>query len=136
MNVSGLMQPGVIEIDSNGSIGDRYAKFLRKAFASAHLNVLLGSAFSVDVVPTLAQRESWFQKVDEQVRDCSEGERDGWLVTRALLRVEYFHSIMDPLRVADPTDFQLAFVDAVCHLVSNRGTTTIPKRVIFFHDEL
>ena len=41
-------------------IDDAYAKFLRKAFASAHINVLLGSAFSINAVPTLGERESWF----------------------------------------------------------------------------
>ena len=83
-------------------------------------------------MPTLEGRESWFQAVDEHVRDCAEAEKGRWLTARALLRAEYFKSIMYPLRKADATDPQRAFVASACGLVENRGTTTLPKRVNFF----
>lgn len=59
----------IASLDDDGAvyIDDAYAKFLRKAFASAHINVLLGSAFSINAVPTLGKRESWFQAVDTLV---------------------------------------------------------------------
>lgn len=107
-------------------------KFLRKVFASAHINVLLGSGFSGSVVPVLQGRESWFQTVDEHIRDCPVNERETWLSARALLRAEYFKSIMHPLRKADATEPQKAFVASACRLIENRGTTTLPKRVNFF----
>lgn len=128
-----LRQSRLITVSEGGLITEAgHAKFLRKAFASAHINVLLGSAFSINVVPTLEGRESWFQAVDEHVRDCAEAEKGRWLTARALLRAEYFKSIMHPLRKADATDPQRAFVASACGLVENRGTTTLPKRVNFF----
>lgn len=110
--------------------GDQRAKFLRNVFASGHINVLLGSAFSVGVVPTLGKRESWFQSLDEKLRGCP---GDGvWGCARGLLRAEYFRSVMLPLRGVRPYASQLDFIAAVANLVSKRGTTTIPKRVNFF----
>lgn len=128
-----LRQSRLITVSEGGLItDDGHAKFLRKAFASAHINVLLGSAFSINAVPTLEGRESWFQAVDEHVRDCAEAEKGRWLTARALLRAEYFKSIMYPLREADATDLQKALVSSACGLVENRGTTTLPKRMNFF----
>lgn len=124
----------VVSLDDNDNscIEEENAKFLRKVFASAHINVLLGSGFSGSVVPILQGRESWFQTVDEHIRDCPGNEREMWLSARALLRAEYFKSIMHPLCEADATELQKAFVASACRLIENRGTTTLPKRVNFF----
>ena len=124
----------VVSLDDNDNscIEEENAKFLRKVFASAHINVLLGSGFSGSVVPVLQGRESWFQTVDEHIRDCPGNEREMWLSARALLRAEYFKSIMHPLCEADATELQKAFVASACRLIENRGTTTLPKRVNFF----
>lgn len=124
----------VVSLDNNDNscIEEENAKFLRKVFASAHINVLLGSGFSGSVVPVLQGRESWFQTVDEHIRDCPGNEREMWLSARALLRAEYFKSIMHPLCEADATELQKAFVASACRLIENRGTTTLPKRVNFF----
>lgn len=88
----------------NLRVEEESAKFLRKVFASAHVNALLGSGFSGSMVPVLQGRESWFQTVDERMRDCSENKKDTWLTVRSLLRAEYFKTIMHPLREADATD--------------------------------
>lgn len=124
----------IVSLDDNDnlSIEEENAKFLRKAFASAHINVLLGSGFSGSVVPVLQGREPWFQTVDERIRDCPENEKETWLSARAFLRAEYFKSIMHPLREVDATELQKAFVASACRLIENRGTTTLPKRVNFF----
>ena len=124
----------VVSLDDNDNscIEEENAKFLRKVFASAHINVLLGSGFSGSVVPVLQGRASWFQTVDEHMRDCPGNEREMWLSARALLRAEYFKSIMHPLCEADATELQKAFVASACRLIENRGTTTLPKRVNFF----
>lgn len=124
----------VVSLDDNDNscIEEENAKFLRKVFSSAHINVLLGSGFSGSVVPVLQGRESWFQTVDEHIRDCPGNEREMWLSARALLRAEYFKSIMHPLCEADATELQKAFVASACRLIENRGTTTLPKRVNFF----
>ena len=124
----------VVSLDDNDNscIEEENAKFLRKVFASAHINVLLGSGFSGSVVPVLQGRESWFQTVDEHIRDCPGNEREMWLSARARLRAEYFKSIMHPLCEADATELQKAFVASACRLIENRGTTTLPKRVNFF----
>lgn len=61
----------IIEVDVNGGIRNEQLAFLRKVFANAHVNILIGSAFSLKVVPTLGHRESWFQEVDERLRDRS-----------------------------------------------------------------
>lgn len=67
----------VVSLDDNDNscIEEENAKFLHKVFASAHINVLLGSGFSGSVVPVLQGRESWFQTVDEHIRDCPGNER-------------------------------------------------------------
>lgn len=128
------MREILVPLDDNDNmrIEEENAKFLRKVFASAHINVLLGSGFSGSVVPVLQGRESWFQAVDEHMRDCSGNERETWLSARALLRAEYFKSIMYPLREAHATEPQKAFVASACRLIENRGTTTLPKRLNFF----
>lgn len=61
----------IIEVDVNGGIRNEQLAFLRKVFANAHVNILIESAFSLEVVPTLGHRESWFQEVDERLRDRS-----------------------------------------------------------------
>ena len=128
------MREILVPLDDNDNmrIEEENAKFLRKVFASAHINVLLGSGFSGSVVPVLQGRESWFQAVDEHMRDCPGNERGMWLSARALLRAEYFKSIMHPLREAHATEPQKAFVASACRLIENRGTTTLPKRLNFF----
>lgn len=124
----------IVPLDDNDNLRNQEenTKFLRMVFASAHINVLLGSGFSGSVVPVLQGRESWFQTVDEHIRDCPENEMKMWLSARALLRAEYFKSIMYPLRKADATEPQKAFIASACMLIENRGTTTLPKRVNFF----
>lgn len=128
------MREILVPLDDNDNmrIEEENAKFLRKVFASAHINVLLGSGFSGSVVPVLQGRESWFQAVDEHMRDCPGNERGMWLSARALLRAEFFKSIMHPLREAHATEPQKAFVASACRLIENRGTTTLPKRLNFF----
>ena len=111
-------------------IDDAYAKFLRKAFASAHINVLLGSAFSINAVPTLGERESWFQSVDTLVRERPKDTV--WNTARGLLRAEYFKAVMLPLLGMQPDLSQLGFASTVMRLVAERGTTTLPRRVNFF----
>ena len=122
----------LVKCDSSGApaVDDDRRTFLRKALASAHLNVLLGSAFSIETVPTLDNRESWFQAVDERL-GASPAD-SFWGVARALLRAEYFYSIMAPLKGKQPTGVQLAFVSAIVELIADRGTTTLPKRVNVF----
>lgn len=111
-------------------IDDAYAKFLRKAFASAHINVLLGSAFSINAVPTLGERESWFQAVDTLARERPKDTV--WNTARGLLRAEYFKAVMLPLLGMQPDLSQLGFASTVMRLVAERGTTTLPRRVNFF----
>lgn len=111
-------------------IDDVYAKFLRKAFASAHINVLLGSAFSINAVPTLGERESWFQAVDTLARERPKDTV--WNTARGLLRAEYFKAVMLPLLGMQPDLSQLGFASTVMRLVAERGTTTLPRRVNFF----
>jgi len=119
-------------LDDDGAvyIDDAYAKFLRKAFASAHINVLLGSAFSINAVPTLGKRESWFQAVDTLVREHPKDTV--WGTVRGLLRAEYFMAVMLPLFGAEPDYSQLDFASTVMRLVAERGTTTLPRRANFF----
>lgn len=92
-------------------IDDAYAKFLRKAFASAHINVLLGSAFSINAVPTLGERESWFQAVDTLARERPEDTV--WNTARGLLRAEYFKAVMLPLLGMQPDLSQLGFASTM-----------------------
>ena len=119
-----VSRDGVLRID------DAYAKFLRKAFASAHINVLLGSAFSINAVPTLGERESWFQAVDTLARERPKDTV--WNTARGLLRAEYFKAVMLPLLGMKPDLSQLGFASTVMRLVAERGTTTLPRRVNFF----
>lgn len=131
MSENGFQQSRLITVVEGDSIVDgEHAKFLRKAFASAHINVLLGSAFSISTVPTLGKRESWFQAIDTHVREYPEDTT--WRSARGLLRAEYFKAVMLPLRGASPRPSQLHFTSAVMRLVAERGTTTLPRRVNFF----
>lgn len=109
---------------------DEWLQFLRNAFASGHIDVLLGSAFSRDVVPTLGEREEWFQAVESRIRDSA--GTGAWKVASDLLRAEYFRSVMYPLRSADPTTSQKEFLGVVSRIVGSRGTTTVPKRANVF----
>lgn len=122
----------IVSRDGGGAlrIDDAYTKFLRKAFASAHINVLLGSAFSINAVPTLGERESWFRAVDTLVREHPKDT--AWGTARGLLRAEYFKAVMLPLLGAEPDFSQLDFASAVMRLVAERGATTLPRRVSFF----
>ena len=119
----------IIEVDVNGGIRNEQLAFLRKVFANAHVNILIGSAFSLEVVPTLGHRESWFQGVDERLRDRSSSN---WSIVRSLLRLEYFRSVMWPLYDASPTPEQKNFLSAARRLISDRGTTLLPKRLNIF----
>ena len=126
-----LQQSRLIKVSEGGLItDDGHAKFLRKAFASAHINVLLGSAFSINAVPTLGERESWFQAVDTRARERPKDT--AWSTARGLLRAEYFKAVMLPLLGARPDPAQLGFTSAMMRLVAERGTTTIPRRTNFF----
>lgn len=122
----------IISLNDDGAlhIDDACANFLRKVFASAHINVLLGSAFSIGVVPTLGERESWFQAVDTLLRDHLQDM--AWWSARGLLRAEYFKAVMLPLLGVQPDLSQLGFASTVMRLVAERGTTTLPRRVNFF----
>lgn len=129
-----LQQSRKIEVDGDSEdrqiIDEERCKFLRKVFASAHINMLLGSGFSVGVVPTLGHRESWFQSFDALMR---ENPTDAILKTaRGLLRAEYFKSVMLPLEGKQPDPLQVAFISAAMQLVASRGATLLPKRVNFF----
>lgn len=117
--------------DENGvSVSETGVSFLRKAFASAHFNVLLGSAFSAKTVPTLGERECWFQAVDNRL---IENPGDPNLKTvRALLRAEYFNKVMNPLRDKEPKKEQIDFLLAVTRIVSTRGANTLPRRLNLF----
>lgn len=119
----------IIEVDVNGGIRNEQLAFLRKVFANAHVNILIGSAFSLEVIPTLGHRESWFQEVDERLRDRSSSN---WNIVRSLLRLEYFRSVMWPLYDASPTPEQNNFLSAARRLISDRGTTLLPKRLNVF----
>lgn len=131
MSENELQQSRLITVTEGDSIVDgEHAKFLRKAFASAHINVLLGSAFSISSVPTLGKRESWFQAIDTRVREHPEDTT--WRSARGLLRAEYFKAVMLPLHDASPHPSQLHFTSAVMRLVAERGTTTLPRRANFF----
>lgn len=131
MSENELQQSRLITVTEGDSIVDgERAKFLRKAFASAHINVLLGSAFSISSVPTLGKRESWFQAIDTRVREHPEDTT--WRSARGLLRAEYFKAVMLPLHDASPHPLQLHFTSAVMRLVAERGTTTLPRRANFF----
>lgn len=129
-----LQQPREIKFyrDSkdNPAIDEAHSKFLRRVFASAHINMLLGSGFSAGVVPTLGHRESWFQFFDAQLRDNPTDT--AWKTARGLLRAEYFKSIMLPLEGKQPDPMQIAFISSVMQLVACRGATMLPKRVNFF----
>lgn len=129
-----LQQSRIIEVDGDSKdrqiIDEERCKFLRKVFASAHINMLLGSGFSVGVVPTLGHRESWFQSFDALMRDNPTDTI--WQTARGLLRAEYFKSVMLPLEDKEPDSLQGAFISAAMQLVAGRGATMLPKRVNFF----
>ena len=109
---------------------DGATMFLRNAFASGHVNVLLGSAFSLGVVPTLGWHEQWFQAVEEEL--LADRKNVTWRAASDLLRAEYFRSVMLPLRTKGPTKPQKAFLSAVTQAIESRGTTTIPRRINVF----
>ena len=127
----GLGLTDVIEVgvEDDVDIDKERLAFARNVFANAHVNILLGSAFSSEVVPTLGHRESWFQEIDERLRVRSSSVKD---IARSLLHLEYFCSVMLPLRGAKPTPRQKAFLSAARRLVSDRGTTLLPKRLNVF----
>ncbi len=122
----------IISLNDDGAlhIDDACVKFLRKVFSSAHINVLLGSAFSIGLVPTLGERESWFQAVDTLMRDHPQDM--AWRSARGLLRAEFFKAVMLPLLGVRPDLSQLGFASTVMRLVAERGATTLPSRVNFF----
>jgi len=114
----------------DGHKTDEDCKFLRNILASAHLNMMLGSAFSIGVVPTLEMRESWFCAVESKISGCQ--DEPVWGDALRMLKAEYFRSVMLPLDGEDPTDGQVAAIKAFLGLVRDRGTTTIPKRINLF----
>lgn len=114
----------------DGHMPDEDCKLLRNILASAHLNVLLGSAFSIEVVPTLENRESWFCAVESKI--AGNQDETVWSDVLRILKAEYFRSVMLPLDGAGPTNGQIAAINALLGLVRNRGTATIPKRINLF----
>lgn len=110
--------------------GDSRFKTLRNALASAHVNVLLGSAFSQERVPTLGHRESWFCATERMMREQSDD--DAWATALALLKAEYYLSIMAPLRGARPTEGQVRLAETLVHLVRDRGAAVAPRRLNVF----
>lgn len=117
-------------IPTEGHRLDEDCKFLRNILASAHLNIMLGSAFSIEVVPTLGKRESWLCAVELKIADNQ--NETVWSDALRLLKAEYFCSVMLPLNGASPTDGQVAAINAFLGLIRNRGTATIPKRINLF----
>lgn len=117
-------------VSPDGHNLDEDCKFLRNVLASAHLNLMLGSAFSIDVVPTLEMRESWFCSVESEI--SSNRNVAVWRDALRMLKAEYFRSVMLPLDGADPTDSQITAINAFLGLVRDRGTATIPKRINLF----
>lgn len=112
--------------DDTVTIRDDFdSRFLRNALSSGHLNVLLGSGFSCEVVPTLGCRESWFCEAANYVDRAPEG-------ASGLLKLEYFSSVMRPLEYAKPTLAQVGALNTFMHLVRDRGTATIPRRINLF----
>lgn len=107
-------------------------KLLRNTFASAHINLLIGSGFSLDVVPTLEKREAWFTAIDSTFNNPNGNFGDDNLYARRLLKAEYFHSVMEPLDTAEPTRGQINAISSIMGLVRKRGAVTIPRRVNFF----
>lgn len=105
-------------------------KYLRNAFSSGHLNFLLGSAFSIETVPTLGNREAWFCEARSMTSQYPEDS--DWQLAEQLLKAEYFASVMLPLLDAQPTGSQIRLIEATMKLVSARGTTTIPRRANIF----
>ena len=124
-----LNQEGKL-VSLDGHKPEEDCKFLRNILASAHLNMMLGSAFSIGVVPTLEMRESWFCAVESKISGCQ--DEAVWSDALRMLKAEYFRSVMLPLDGADPTDGQIAAIKAFLGLVRDRGTATIPKRINLF----
>ena len=118
--------------DSDGLMlpDEKNSTFLRNALASGHINILLGSAFSIDVVPTLGYREFYFQAVEDQL--LADLNNPNWITASDLLRAEYFRTVMLPLENSGPTEPQKEFLKTISTIVSNRGTTTIPQRINIF----
>lgn len=125
MNVTFNLEKNVK--NGNDGVG---RKMLRNALASAHVNVLLGSAFSIETVPTLGHRESWFCAVERKLRE--ESADGAWTTALALLKGEYFLSIMQPLHGARPTEGQLRLAETLVSLVRDRGSAVAPRRLNAF----
>lgn len=119
-------------IDMRGvdAVQEEQIKMLRNALASAHINILLGSAFSIERVPTLERRESWFCAVENELRK-SPTDR-AWVTALALLKAEYFLAVMKPLDGVGPTDQQVQLVNTLVHLVRDRGVAVAPRRLNVF----
>lgn len=111
-------------------IDNEDAKLLRHALASAHINVLLGSAYSIERVPTLGHRESWFCGVEKKLQE--EATNNEWKWAYALLKAEYFLSVMYPLVGVGPSDNQVQLADVLVGLVRDRGAAVAPRRLNVF----
>lgn len=111
-------------------IDNEDAKLLRHALASAHINVLLGSAFSIESVPTLGHRESWFCGVEKKLQEEATGNE--WKLAYALLKAEYFLSVMYPLVGVEPADNQVQLADVLVGLIRDRGAAVAPRRLNVF----
>ena len=62
MEYRALQQSRIIEVDGDSKdrqiIDEAHSKFLRKVFASAHINMLLGSGLYYGIVTTLVHQQS------------------------------------------------------------------------------
>lgn len=103
---------------------------IKNVFACSHINIILGSGFCIDVIPSLGEREHWLTKLDQtsEVPDF----QNNWKQMEGLLIAEYYQSILSPAVTAQPSDHQKSFLHEVRRIIQARGNTTIPKRANIF----
>ena len=114
----------VVREDEGLVISPKQLKRLSNALASGHLNFLLGSGFSVPLIPVLSKREDWFTASLKEYGQSSS--------VLQLLQAEYYVNVLIAAASAEPGDGQLAFIDAVKKILKNRGNTSIPRRANIF----
>lgn len=133
LNPSPIQMPNrIIEAnaDDEGGItfNDNSVETLRNIFANSHINILLGSGFSAVSLPTLGNREKWFEWCDYYDWDSP----DEALAAKALLQLEYFKNVLLPMESIEPTEEMVGFARNLQRILGTRGTTTIPKRANIF----
>lgn len=98
------------------------SEFLRNAFASSHINFLLGAGFCCGLLPTLACREEWIAQA------CANGERKH----EALLQYEFFRNVVCPMEGLHPNEEMVEFAKQLKRLLAARGTISIPRKASLF----